>query len=40
MAMAADRPALQTFESDAVTLDGEAPAALVPMTAFETKPSN
>jgi hypothetical protein len=40
MAMAADGPALKTFENGSVTLDGEAPAALVPVTAFETKPSN
>jgi len=40
MAMAADKSALQTFENGAVTLDGEAPVALVPMTAFEAKPSS
>ena len=40
MAMAADGAALQTFENGSVTLDGEAPAALVPQTAFETKPTS
>jgi hypothetical protein len=39
MAMAADNAELQTFEKGAVTLDGEAPAALVPANAFEKKPS-
>ena len=39
MSMAADDAALQTFEHGAVTLDGEAPAALVPATVFVGKPS-
>ena len=39
MAMAADDAALHTFEHGAVTLDGEAPMALVPLTAFDKKPS-
>jgi hypothetical protein len=38
MTMAADDAALQTFESGAVRLDGEAPAALVPANAFAKKP--
>lgn len=38
MAMAADEAGLQTFEQGAVTLDGEAPAALVPANAFAKKP--
>jgi hypothetical protein len=38
MAMAADADALRTFESGAVVLDGEAPRALVPATAFDKKP--
>ncbi len=38
MAMAADDPGLQTFEHAVVTLDGDAPAALVPATAFNKKP--
>jgi len=40
MAMAADDAALATFEHGIVTLDGEAPAALVPATAFDTKPAS
>ena len=39
MTMAADDAALQTFEQTNVTLDGEAPAALVPANAFAKKPS-
>lgn len=39
MAMLADDAALQIFEHGTVTLDGEAPAALVPAAAFVTKPS-
>lgn len=39
MAMAADDAELQIFENGAVTLDGEAPAALVPANAFQKKPS-
>jgi hypothetical protein len=39
MTTAADDAALQTFEHGAVTLDQEAPAALVPPTAFDKKPS-
>ena len=39
MTTAADDAALQTFEHGSVTLDQEAPAALVPATAFEKKPS-
>jgi hypothetical protein len=39
MTMAADETALRTFEHGAVTLDGEAPIALVPATAFDKKPS-
>lgn len=39
MAMAADNATLQTFEQGAVALDGEAPVALVPETAFDKKPS-
>jgi hypothetical protein len=38
MAMAADKAGLQTFENGAVALDGDAPAALVPATAFQKKP--
>lgn len=38
MAMAADESGLQTFEHGAVTLDGEAPVALVPADAFAKKP--
>jgi hypothetical protein len=38
MAMAADKAGLQTFENGAVAFDGEAPAALVPATAFEKQP--
>ena len=39
MTMAADDTALRTFEHGAVTLDGEAPIALVPATAFDRKQS-
>jgi hypothetical protein len=39
MAMAKDDAALETFEHGAVSLDGEAPAALVPASAFAIKPS-
>ena len=39
MAMAADQSALQTFEHGTVSLDGEAPSALVPSTAFDKKPT-
>ncbi len=39
MTMAADDSALKTFEQGAVTLDDEAPIALVPATAFVKKPS-
>jgi hypothetical protein len=39
MAMAKDDAALDTFERGAVSLDGEAPAALVPASAFVNKPS-
>jgi len=38
MSITADADALQTFEHGAVTLDGEAPAALVPAEAFQKKP--
>jgi hypothetical protein len=38
MAMAADKASLQIFENGAVALDGEAPAALVPATAFQKAP--
>jgi hypothetical protein len=38
MAMAADDAALTTFEHAAVSLDGDAPASLVPATAFSKKP--
>jgi hypothetical protein len=38
MAMAADDKALRIFEQGAVGLDGEAPAALVPASAFQKKP--
>jgi len=40
MAMAADQDALQTFEHSKISLDGEEPAALVPSTAFDKKPSS
>lgn len=40
MAMASDDAALATFEHGVVTLDHEAPAALVPATAFDTKPAS
>jgi hypothetical protein len=36
--LAADDAALQAFEHGSVTLDGDAPAALVPSTAFDKKP--
>jgi hypothetical protein len=39
MDMSADDAALEVFEHGSVTLDGEAPAALVPATAFDKKPS-
>lgn len=39
MTMAADDAALATFEHGMVTLDHEAPKALVPATAFDTKPA-
>ena len=39
MTTATDDAAMQTFEHGAVTLDQEAPTALVPATAFEKKPS-
>jgi hypothetical protein len=37
MSMAQDDAAMQTFEHGAVSLDGEAPAALVPASVFKTK---
>jgi hypothetical protein len=40
MAMAADDAALATFEHGMVTLDHEAPKALVPATALDTKPAS
>jgi hypothetical protein len=39
MTMAASDAALATFEHGQVSLDGDAPAALVPANAFENKPS-
>jgi hypothetical protein len=39
MTMAADAAALQAFEQGNVSLGGEAPAALVPATAFPSDPS-
>jgi hypothetical protein len=39
MAMASDDATLKTFEHGMVSLDGEAPVALVPATAFDKKPS-
>jgi hypothetical protein len=39
MAMAADDAGLKTFEHGMVSLDGEAPVALVPTTAFDKKPA-
>jgi hypothetical protein len=39
MAMAADDASLRAFERGAVSLDGDAPVALVPATAFDKKPS-
>ena len=39
MTMAKDDAALETFEHGAVSLDGDAPAALVPASAFVIKPS-
>ncbi len=36
--LAADDAALQTFEHSSVTLESDAPAALVPATAFDKKP--
>jgi hypothetical protein len=38
MAMAADEDGMRTFEHGAVTLDGDAPVALVPADAFQKKP--
>lgn len=38
--LAADDVALQTFEHSSVMLDGEAPTALVPATAFDKKPTS
>jgi len=38
MAMAADEDGLRAFERGMVTLDGEAPAVLVPATAFDKRP--
>jgi len=38
MAMVADDDGLRTFERGAVTLDGDAPVALVPANAFQKKP--
>ena len=38
MAMAADDDGLRSFEHGAVTLDGDAPVALVPADAFQKKP--
>ncbi len=40
MAMAADDAALKVFEGGAVALEGEAPVALVPSTAFDKKPAS
>jgi hypothetical protein len=40
MAMAADSAALQVFEKGEVTLDDDAPVALVPSTAFQKKPAS
>lgn len=39
MTMAADPAALNTFENGMVSLDGSAPEALVPSTAFDKKPA-
>jgi hypothetical protein len=39
LTLAADDAALQIFEHGSVALDGDAPAALVPATAFDKKPS-
>jgi len=39
MAVAGNDDALRAFERGTVTLDGESPAALVPPTAFDKKPS-
>ena len=39
LALAADDAGLQTFEHGLVTLDSEAPIALVPADAFAKKPS-
>jgi len=38
MMMAADDASLQTFENGQVALEGEAPGALVPVSAFDKKP--
>jgi hypothetical protein len=40
MAMAADNEALEVFEKGTVALEGEAPKALVPSTAFDKKPAS
>lgn len=40
MAMVADNAALQIFEHSTVALDGDAPAALVPASAFDKKPTS
>lgn len=40
MAMASDDAALKIFENSPVALEGEAPAALVPPTAFDKKPTS
>jgi hypothetical protein len=40
MAMAADHEALEVFEKGPVALEGEAPKALVPSTAFDKKPAS
>lgn len=40
MTMAADDADLRTFERAKVSLDGEAPVALVPATAFDKKPDS
>jgi hypothetical protein len=40
MTLAADSAALQVFEKGDVTLDGDAPVALVPSTAFDKKPAS
>lgn len=40
MAMASDEAALHIFENGKVSLDAEAPTALVPATAFDKKPDS